>query len=401
LRLLAEIEYYWVVMINQTMKPMFRFVCTIFGLFCSTLISIQFAIAAPAISVPVSLPDNLFTLEKISFGHQSIWSMDFLSEDRIVFTERAGRIGILNIRTGKWNYLAFQPEVRARGQGGLLDVKLSPDFKNTRFLYFTYSKPTSSGAATTLARAILKNNQLTKWEDLLVTRSASNSGQHFGSRIAFDKQGYVYFDVGDRGKRENAQDLSNHAGTIIRLHLDGRIPQDNPFNSDSNVAPGIWSYGHRNPQGLAFDESTKRLWAIEHGPRGGDEINLIERGGNYGWPVASHGREYWAPLAVGEGTSAPGMIDPVQVYIPSIAPGSLLFYQGHEFKRFNHNLLAGALKLKHLNLIKLNQQHQAVGEWRIMESLQERVRALAQGPDDLIYFATDNGNIYRLRSKQK
>ncbi|MFT5504514.1 MAG: glucose/arabinose dehydrogenase [Gammaproteobacteria bacterium] len=370
------------------------------GLFALTITICQFAVAAPTISKPVSLPDNLFTLEKVSSRHQSIWSLAFISENTIVYTERTGRIGTLNIQTGKWNYLTFRPRIEVIGQGGLLDVKPSPDFNNDRHLYFTYSKPTSSGPATTLSRAVFKNNQLQQWEDLLITRSASNSGQHFGSRIAFDKQGHIFFSVGDRGKRENAQDLTNHAGSIIRLHLDGRIPQDNPFNSIKGAAPGIWSYGHRNPQGLAYDDTTGQLWAIEHGPRGGDEINLIKRGGNYGWPIASHGREYWAPLAVGESTSVPGMIDPVQVYIPSIAPSSLLLYKGRKFEKFNNRLVAGALKLQHLNLIELNEDQQAIGEWRILESLQQRVRALTQGPDDLIYFATDSGNIYRLRSTQ-
>jgi glucose/arabinose dehydrogenase len=387
-------------MISPITKYLRRIEPALFVLLILMLPLNQASVAAPTISKPVSIPDSSFTLEKVSSGHRSLWALAFIDENTVIYTERTGRIGTLNIKTGKWNYLAFRPKVEVMGQGGLLDVKPSPNFIQDRYLYFTYSKPTSSGPATTLARAFLRDNQLKEWEDLMVTRSASDAGRHFGSRIAFDQQGHVFFSVGDRGKRENSQDLSNHAGTIIRLNLDGGIPEDNPFNSIQDAAPGIWSYGHRNPQGLAFDHANKRLWAIEHGPRGGDEINLIKRGENYGWPIASHGREYWGPLAVGEATSIPGMVDPVQVYIPSIAPGSLLFYQGQEFEPFKNNLVAGALKLQHLNIIKLDKDQQAISEWRIMESLQQRIRALTQGPDDLIYFATDSGNIYRLRSRQ-
>ena len=212
-----------------------------------------------------------------------------------------------------------------------MDVALLPNYKTTGWLYFTYVKEIEGEGATVLARAKLNKNKFYSWQELLVTSSRSDTSHHFGSRIAFDNNGHVFFGIGDRGERPNAQDISNHAGSILRLNLDGSIPHDNPFVNTKNALPEIWSYGHRNPQGLTYDIKTNRLWEIEHGPRGGDEINLIIKGANYGWPVISYGKEYWGPLAVGEGTHRKGMEQPVKVYIPSIAPGSLLMYSGNAF----------------------------------------------------------------------
>ena len=197
-----------------------------------------------------------------------------------------------------------------------------------------------------------------------------------------------------------AQDLSNHIGTIMRINLDGSLPADNPFVGDPNARDEIWSYGHRNPQGLVYDQVSARLWSIEHGPRGGDEINLVLKGRNYGWPVVSHGKEYWGPLAVGEATSKPGMEDPRKVYIPSIAPGSLLVYRGTAFPDWQGNLFAGALKLRHLNQISLSDSGQVEREQRLLEDLDERIRALAQSPEGWIYLSTDSGRILRLRPEQ-
>jgi glucose/arabinose dehydrogenase len=201
---------------------------------------------------------------------------------------------------------------------------------------------------TTLARARLIGLHLTDWQDLLVSHSIEGSNKHFGSRIAFDGE-FVYFSVGERGYRANAQDLSTHAGSIIRLNLDGSIPADNPFVNNNQALDEIWSYGHRNPQGLVWDDQEQRLWSIEHGPRGGDEINLIVKGKNYGWPVISYGKEYWLPLSVGEGTQKVGMEQPLKVYTPSIAPSSLLLYTGEAFPQWRGNLFALVLKSQQIN----------------------------------------------------
>ncbi|MDH5660304.1 MAG: PQQ-dependent sugar dehydrogenase, partial [Gammaproteobacteria bacterium] len=288
-------------------------------------------------------------------------------------------------------------DVMAEGQGGMLDVAISPNYKNDGWIYFTYVKNIDGEGATVLARAKLKLNRFYEWQELLVSESTTDASQHFGSRIAFDKKGHVFFGIGDRGERPNAQDLTNHAGSIMRLNLDGSIPEDNPFvNSDSSL-PEIWSYGHRNPQGLVYDIKTNRLWEIEHGPRGGDEINLIKKGANYGWPVISYGKEYWGPLAVGEGTHRKGMEQPVKVYVPSIAPGSLLIYSGTIFPQWQGNLFSGALKLRHINRIVLNKKGEAISEERLLETLDNRIRALAQSPEGWIYFSTDSGEIYRIK----
>ncbi|GGX55309.1 PQQ-dependent sugar dehydrogenase [Saccharospirillum salsuginis] len=338
-----------------------------------------------------------FEVEEVATGLNVPWGMAFVNERALLITQRSGGAVRLNLDTGERRPVQGLPDVAARGQGGLLDVATGPDYPDTGWLYFTYSKATPDGAVTTLARAKLSDTRLTDWTDLLVTRSASGTGRHFGSRIAFDQAGHVFFGVGDRGNRPNGQDLTTHAGALMRLNLDGSIPGDNPFVDRENALPEIWSYGHRNPQGLAYDPATNRLWEIEHGPRGGDEINLIEKGANYGWPVVSHGKEYYGPVDVGEATSKPGMADPVKVYIPSIAPGSLVHYRGEAFPEWRGNLLAGALVLTHLNRVVLNEAGEAVGEERLLESLGERIRDVAVDPEGRLYLTTDSGRLLRLQ----
>jgi len=325
------------------------------------------------------------------------WAIIFLNSEQIIFTERAGRAGILHITSGKFKYLNGIPDILAEGQGGLLDVALTPNHKKGDWIYFTYSKNINGQGATTLARAHLEQNSLIDWTDLLVTKSITSTARHYGSRIAFDGDGHIFFSVGDRGNRPNGQDLSTHAGSILRLNLDGSIPDDNPFINNSSALNEIWSYGHRNPQGLAWDDTNRRLWSIEHGPRGGDEINLIDKGQNYGWPIISYGKEYWGPISVGEGTEREGMEQPVKYYIPSIAPGSLLYYSGAAFPEWRGDLFSGALKLQHINRITLDASGKATGEHRLIEKLSQRIRALSQSPEGYIYFSTDSGNVYRLQ----
>ena len=325
------------------------------------------------------------------------WGMVFQDAGTLLFTERAGRVGRLDTASGEVSYLDGVPEVYAEGQGGLLDIALAPDHAETGWIYFTYAKPVDGQGATALARARLSGDRLVDWQELIVTQSRSDTTRHFGSRIAFDGSGHLFFGIGDRGVRPNGQDLTTHAGSVLRLNLDGSVPEDNPFVGRKNALPEIWSYGHRNPQGLVYDSEHERLWLIEHGPRGGDEINLVERGANYGWPVVSHGQEYWGPVDVGEATSKPGMTDPVKVYIPSIAPGSLLLYSGRAFPEWQGDLLAGALKLRHLNRVSLDADGNPAGEERLLQDLNERIRALAESPEGWLYLSTDSGRIYRLR----
>jgi len=338
-----------------------------------------------------------FRLNKVADGLGVPWGMAFIGPEQILLTERNGKIGILDTVSGVITRITGGPKVMDSGQGGLLDVAVPPGYSQRGWIYFSYSKAQQGKGVTTLARAKLKAKRLVTLQDMLITRSASTTGRHFGSRITFDGTGHLFFSVGDRGVRPNGQDLSTHAGSILRLTLDGSVPENNPFVQQKNALPEIWSYGHRNPQGMFYDKKHQRLWSIEHGPRGGDEINLILRGRNYGWPVISYGKEYWGPVQVGEGTEKEGMEKPIKFYVPSIAPGSLIVYSGKAFPAWKGNLFAGALKLTHLNRVEIDNDGKAVAEERLLEGLGERIRALVESPQGWLYFSTDSGKIFRLR----
>lgn len=335
-------------------------------------------------------------------GLSQPWGMAQVSDHHLLITQKGGSLVLFDMESGAITSVSGAPKVLVMGQGGLLDVAVPPDYKQgdaeAGWIYFTYVAPVQKGnesglGATALGRAKLNESlsALREWQTLLVTRSASDEGRHFGSRIAFISD-YVFFGVGDRGNRANGQDLGTHAGTIIRLHRDGRMPQDNPFVGRSDVLPEIWSYGHRNPQGLAVRKG--QLWESEHGPRGGDELNRIEKGGNYGWAEVSLGKEYWGPFSVGE-ESKPGMIDPEKVYIPSIAPGSLMAVRNERYG-WQGDFLLGALKLQHLNRLVMSGK-QVVQEKRYLESEKERLRALLEDSKGRIWIATDAGNLWQLQ----
>ncbi|WP_441257534.1 PQQ-dependent sugar dehydrogenase [Vibrio sp. Vf1514] len=332
--------------------------------------------------------------EKVMSGLLVPWGMSFVSNDQLLVTERNGDIVLVDLKTQTKTTLLQVASVAANGQGGLLDVALSPH--DPTVFYFTYSKQHDSGVDTTLAMANWDGKTVTAWRDVLITVSNSTTTRHFGSRIAFDAT-HLYFTIGDRGMRPNGQDRRTHAGSVLRLNLDGTTPDDNPFAGNPNAQAQIWSYGHRNPQGLYYDAPSQTLWEIEHGPRGGDEINLIRKGANYGWPTTSYGKEYWGPVSVGDSEEADGIDSPRKVYIPSIAPSGLLLYRGQRYPQLNGKLLTGALKLTHINVITLDDNQSAIEETRLLESLNERIRDIRRSPDDWIYFSTDSGNIYRLK----
>lgn len=324
-----------------------------------------------------------------------IWGIAQVSEHNLLITTRDGRLFRVDTRQAAPNNteeISGLPPVWHQGQGGLMDVALSPD---GHWLYFTYSKPTKGGASTTLARASWRSDQqqLENWQDLLVTQPSSDVARHFGSRIAFDEQGHVFFGVGDRGHRPNGQDLSTHSGSILRLNLDGSIPNDNPFVNQPGAKPEIWSYGHRNPQGLCFDKQRSQLWESEHGPRGGDEVNLIAKGANYGWAEVSYGKEYVSFAAVGEATERDDVAPPRQVYIPSIAPGSLLC-------SFEGKLLLGALKLTHLNRLTIDQDNQLTDEQRYLEDSNLRIRSLLRSDSGSLLLGTDDGRLLEVNVSQ-
>ncbi|RTR38778.1 PQQ-dependent sugar dehydrogenase [Shewanella canadensis] len=347
-----------------------------------------------------------YQLEQVAEGLGIPWGMALIGPNKLLVTERGGKLLQLDLTTGKQTNIKGLPPIYAKGQGGLLDIQLGPktdsgSSSKQQWLYITYAKPVDGQGRTTIARALLRGKELVNWQDLLVTESATDTGRHFGSRIAFDDKGHLYFSIGDRGHRPNGQDLTTHAGSILRLNLDGSVPRDNPFasatnKSNENALPEIYSYGHRNPQGLTYDVKSQRLWSIEHGPRGGDEINLIKAGGNYGWPVVSFGKEYWGPISVGDGTFKEGMEPPVKVYTPSIAPSSLLVYSGHAFIEWQGDLLSGALKLTHLNRVVLDGER-ATSELRLLTEFNERIRQVIEDEHGYLLISTDSGSIYRLK----
>ncbi|MFT6070451.1 MAG: glucose/arabinose dehydrogenase [Bacteriovoracaceae bacterium] len=334
-----------------------------------------------------------FIVEQLATGQDIIWGLDFLSPQDILFTEKSGKLKKLDLKTKKITSITGAPKVSIRGQGGFLDIRKDP---SSDWIYFTYVQRKNGFSGTNLGRGKIVKDKLTSFETLLSTDTNSKTGRHFGSRISFDGD-YVFFTMGDRGIRESAQELSNHAGSVMRLHKDGRVPKDNPFVKNKKAKSEIWSYGHRNPQGLVFDKERGVLFEMEHGPRGGDEINIIKKGGNYGWPLASYGREYMLPMDVGE-KLVKGTIQPMKFYVPSIAPSGLEVYSGKIFKKWKGDLFSGALKDRHLNRVSLSNL-KAIKEERLIEDLKYRIRSVREGPDGLLYLSTDNGKILRILPK--
>ena len=323
------------------------------------------------------------------------WGMVFINKKELLFTEREGNLKILHLPTGNISSVSGLPKVCARGQGGLLDVALHPQFQTNKIIYFSFSKKKSTrGCTTSLARAELKNRRLENIKILFSAKPLTSSQKHFGSRILVHK-GFLFFTVGDRDRKQEAQNLNSHLGKLLRLTDDGQIPSDNPFVGQKEVQPEIWSYGHRNPQGLALHPETKEIWLQEHGPKGGDEINIIKKGANYGWPVITYGKSY-AGFKIGEGVAKEGMLQPVRYWTPSIAPCGLLIYSGKKFPKWKGDLFSGALLLTHLNRIKIKNK-KPIKEERLLADLNLRVRNVIEGPEGFIYISADRGWILKLK----
>lgn len=355
------------------------------------------SLTSPLLAAP--LDTDKLAVSTVAEGLGIPWGMTFIDNKQLLVTTKGGTLNRVNIESGDKTRISGTPDdINTAGQAGFLDVALAPDFADSGWIYFTYSKDVDGQGATTLARAKLDGEALTSWQDLLVTDSRTDKGQHYGSRIVFDNDGHVFFGIGDRGEQDSAQDLSHHNGKILRLKHDGSVPDDNPFVGEDNVRPEIWSYGHRNPQGMFYNRDTDTLWEIEHGPRGGDEINLVEPGKNYGWPEASHGKEYWGPVAVGEKEVA-GMENAKKVYVPSIAPSGLVQYQGDAFPELKGDLLTGAMALQHLNHIEM-EGNKVVDEHRYFEDKEQRIRNVIEGPDGFLYLANDSGEIWQIKPAQ-
>lgn len=338
--------------------------------------------------------EERYKYEKILFLPGIPWGMTFIEKNRLLITNKDGNIFLYNVYNKDLKKLEHNLKIMNKGQGGLLDIKISVNFKNDSFIYVTYVKQINKKLQVVLARA--KYKKVLKFVDIFISKISSKTSKHFGSRISFDKNNHVFISIGDRGIRPLAQDLSSHAGSIIRLNLDGSIPFDNPFVNKKNVLQEIYSYGHRNPQGLFFDTNRNILFSSEHGPRGGDEINIIKKAANYGWPEVSYGKEYTSFSYVGEARKKVGYEDAIKVYIPSIAPSSLLVYSGNVFKQWKGDLFIGALKLRHINHIILDKNLKVIKEERLFENLNKRIRNIIEDKEGNIYFSSDSGSIYKI-----
>lgn len=327
-----------------------------------------------------------FGVDTISAELENPWGIAFLPDGRILVTEKAGEIRIIQDGELLEEKIAGVPEVFAKGQGGLLDIKLHPDYDENGWIYITYSKPGEGGGGTTLARAKLEGNSFTNFEELFVARPFTDAGQHFGSRIAFDNDGFLYVSTGERGEKENAQDLSNHYGKIHRLHDDGTIPDDNPFVDTADAQPSIWSYGHRNVQGMVYDAASERLWAHEHGPQGGDETNIVEKGKNYGWPIITYGINY-DNSQITDITEREDLEQPVHYWVPSIAPCGMALVTSDRYPNWTGNLMVGSLKFRYVVRLELDGTEYVDNEILLEEV--GRVRAVVESPDGYIYVATE------------
>jgi glucose/arabinose dehydrogenase len=355
------------------------------------------ASAAPQDSAPMRFAGESVRVVPFAQGLENPWGMAFLPDGRVLVTERPGRLRIVDGEGRASEPVAGVPKVFAVSQGGLLDVALDPDFAANRFIYLSYAEPRTGGAATAVARAKL-DVQALRLDDLKVIfrqEPVHATGQHFGSRLVFARDGTLFVTLGDRySLSERAQDLSTTIGKVVRINPDGSIPADNPFRGKAGARPEIFSYGHRNVQGAALEPATGALWTIEHGARGGDEVNRPEPGRNYGWPVISYGRHY-SGGRIGEGTEKAGMEQPLFYWDPSIAPSGAAFYTADLMPAFKGHLFTGGLAAQTLVMVKIA-DGKVAGEERL--DIGARVRDVRQGPDGALWLALDaeDGAIVRV-----
>ena len=335
-----------------------------------------------------------YRIVPVAEGLVNPWSMAFLPGGEMLVTERPGRLRVVTGGKLHPDPVAGVPAVLAEGQGGLLDVVPHPDFSGNRLLYLSFSKPTGTqGATTAVVRGRYERGRLADVQP--VFEAISQGRGHYGSRLAFSRDGYLFITVGDRQAPPEgnlvthpAQDLSNHHGTVVRLHDDGRVPEDNPFVGRTGARPEIWSYGHRNPQGLAIDPATGDVWVNEHGPQGGDELNLVRPGVNFGWPVVGFGVNYRTGQAIHAGTHREGMEPPVHVWVPSIGVSGLMIYTGDQFPQWRGSFFSGGMSGERLSRLVMNGR-----SVRLEETLAQglgRIRDVRQGPDGHIYLALDD-----------
>ncbi len=364
----------------------------------ATLVVASASLAGCSDGVPLHAGDLIrpaggvgdFEVMVVADGLAHPWGIAFLPGGDILVTERPGRLRMIQDGRLLPDPISGVPEVVARGQGGLLDVTLHPDFAENRLVYLSYSKDVGSGRTTTaVARGVLDGMALTSVEEVIETAAVGSPGRHYGSRLDFDRDGYLFITVGDRGDMNRAQDLSDHVGTTLRLHDDGRVPDDNPFVGEEGVLPEIFTWGNRNAQGQAVHPETGQIWQNEHGPRGGDEVNLILAGRNYGWPAITHGVDY-SGRQITPDTAREGMEQPILHWTPSIAVSGMDFYTGDAFSDWQGNLFVGALRHQHIRRLTMDGDR-IVDQEVLLADLNKRIREVATGPDGYLYLLTDQG----------
>ena len=326
------------------------------------------------------------------------WAMVQLPSEEILISEREGELRVFKNGRLLSKRISGLPKIHSNGQGGLLDLALHPDFSKNQWIYFTYASKEGekSGSNTALMRATLdiSNFALTEQKLLYKAKPNSKKGQHYGSRIVFDDKGFIYFSVGDRGQRDlTPQDINKDGGKIYRLHEDGRIPSDNPFSNKAGLKSAIFSYGHRNPQGMSIDPITKNIWSHEHGPRGGDEVNVIKKGANFGWPAISYGINYNGTTLTDK-TKMQGMEQPALYWTPSIAPSGMIYVSSDKYPSLKGKFLVGSMKFDHLVLLTI-EDVQVVSQEKLFEDI-GRARSLMQGKDGYIYVGIDGVGIKKL-----
>ena len=339
--------------------------------------------------------DTPFKVEIVAKDLGIPWGMVFLNEKELMWTEKHGKIKKIHLETKKITPISLNiNNLYSFGQGGLLDAALHPDFKNNQWIYLTYSLSHRTKQTTALGRGKLKGGTIKSFTLLFTAQDYYNSSLHFGSRIKFDDQNFLFMTVGDRAHKKQAQNLSSHAGKLLRLDENGKAVKDNPFFNKKSAQPEIYSYGHRNPQGLFIHPETKEIYLQEHGPRGGDEINLIKKGANYGWPIITYGRAY-SGFKIGEGAHKKGMEQPLKYWTPSIAPSGFLIYSGKKFLKWKGDFFSGALALTHLNKLRLR-NGKIIKEDRFLSNLALRFRHIIEGPEGSIWASVDQGMILKI-----
>lgn len=379
---------------------------TLLAIVCASALMTTTLSAMAAAAQEMTSEQGTLEVTPIVTGLEHPWALAFLPDRQgMLVTERPGNLRRVTADGKLSAPISGVPEVWAKGQGGLLDVALSPDFKQDRTVYLSYAEGGGQGdkAGTAVGRGRLSED-LTSLKDFQVIfrqEPKLSVGNHFGSRLVFDREGYLFITLGENNDRPTAQGLDKLQGKVVRIYPDGKVPDDNPFVGQAGVRPEIWSYGHRNPQGAALNPWTGILWENEHGPQGGDEVNIIERGKNYGWPLATHGIDYSGqPIPEAKGTTAEGTVAPHHVWEKSPGLSGLAFYDGDRFKAWQHNAFIGALVTQELIRLQFDGDR-VVHEERLLGELNQRIRDVRQGPDGYLYVLTDeaNGGLYKLGLK--